>query len=84
MIDLATCLPEQSWYNAEALAHDTHFLAKILSMVHPGTLWIFDRGFYFAFFDALIDRGGHFITRLKSNAVGYKPSFSTALKCATA
>jgi hypothetical protein len=70
VIDLATRLPEQIWYNAEALAHDTNFLAKILSMVHPGTLWIFDRGFYdFAFFDALIDRGGHFITRLKSNAV---------------
>lgn len=70
VIDLATRLPEQIWYNAEALAHDTNFLAKILSMVHTGTLWIFDRGFYdFAFFDALIDRGGHFITRLKSNAV---------------
>ena len=70
VIDLATRLPEQSWYHAEALAHDTNFLSKILSMVHAGTLWIFDRGFYdFAFFDDLIDRGGHFITRLKSNAV---------------
>lgn len=70
VIDLATRLPEQIWYNAEALAHDNNFLSKILSMVHTGTLWIFDRGFYdFAFFDALIDRGGHFITRLKSNAV---------------
>jgi len=30
----------------------------------------FDRGFYdFTFFDDLIDRGGQFITRLKSNAV---------------
>jgi hypothetical protein len=70
VIDLATRLPEQIWYNAEALAHDTNFLSKILSMVHAGTLWIFDRGFYdFAFFDDLIERGGHFITRLKSNAV---------------
>ena len=70
VIDLATRLPEQIWYHAEALAHDTNFLSKILSMVHAGTLWIFDRGFYdFVFFDDLVDRGGHFITRLKSNAV---------------
>jgi IS4 transposase len=70
VIDLATRLPEQIWYTAEALAHDTNFISKILSLVHTGTLWIFDRGFYdFTFFDALIDRGGHFITRLKSNAV---------------
>lgn len=70
VIDLATRLPEQSWYHAEALAHDTNFLSKILSMVHAGTLWIFDCGFYdFTFFDALIHRGGHFITCLKSNAV---------------
>jgi hypothetical protein len=70
VIDLATRLPEQIWYTAQALAHDTNFHSKILSMVHTGTLWIFDRGFYdFAFFDAIIDRGGHFMTRLKSNAV---------------
>ena len=70
VIDLATRLPEQIWYNAEALAHDTNFFSKILSMVHSGTLWIFDRGFYdFSFFDDIIERGGHFITRLKSNAV---------------
>jgi len=70
VIDLATRLPEQVWYTAEALAHDTNFEARILSMVQTGTLWIFDRGFYdFAFFDDLIERGGDFITRLKSNAV---------------
>jgi len=81
VIDLATRLPEQIWYHAEALAHDTNFLSKILSMAHTGTLWIFDRGFYdFAFFDELVDCGGHFITRLKSNAVF---SIQTAL-CHTA
>ena len=70
VIDLATRLPEQIWYTAEALAHDTNFLSKILSMAHAGVLWIFDRGFYdFTFFDDLMDRGAHFITRLKSNAV---------------
>ncbi len=70
VIDLATRLPVQCWYVAEALAHDTQFEALILSMVCAGTLWIFDRGFYdFVFFDDVIDRGGHFITRIKSNAV---------------
>lgn len=70
VIDLATRLPEQVWYHAEALAHDTNFHSKILSMVCSGSLWIFDRGFYdFSFFDDLLERGGHFITRSKSNAV---------------
>jgi hypothetical protein len=70
VIDLCTRLPEQIWYTTEALAHDTGFEDQILAMVKAGMLWIFDRGFYdFTFFDDLIDRGGHFITRLKSNAV---------------
>jgi hypothetical protein len=70
VIDVATRLPVQCWYVAEALAHDTQFEAQILSMVCAGTLWIFDRGFYdFTFFDDIIDRGGHFITRTKSNAI---------------
>lgn len=70
VINLATRLPAQIWYTAESLAHDTNFGAKILAMVQAGTLWIFDRGFYaFDFFDDLIDRGGHFITRMKANAV---------------
>lgn len=70
VINLATRLPEQTWYTANALAHDTNFQAKILSMVYAGTLWILDRGFYdFTFFDDVIERKGHFITRLKSNAV---------------
>lgn len=69
-IDLATRLPEHIWYTAEARTHDTQFQAPILSLVQAGTLWIFDRGFYdFTFFDDLMERGGHFITRLKTNAV---------------
>jgi len=70
VIDLSTRLPEQIWYTSEALAHDTGFEDQILGMVKAGMLWIFDRGVYdFTFFDDLIDRGGQFITRLKSNAV---------------
>ena len=70
VVDLALRLPEQVFYRAEALAHDTTFLADILSLVQAGTLWIFDRGFYdFAFFGDVIERGGHLITRAKANAV---------------
>lgn len=70
VVDLATRLPKTVWFKAEAHAHDTGFIANILAMVQAGSLWIFDRGFYdFAFFADVIDRGGHFITRLKSNAV---------------
>ena len=70
VVDLALRLPEQIFFRAEALAHDTTFLSDLLSLIHAGTLWVFDRGFYdFAFFGNLIERHGHFITRLKGNAV---------------
>src|SRR6266705_2316660 len=70
VIDLAMRLPEQIFFRVEALTHDTTFLPDLLSLIHAGTLWGFDRGFYdFAFFGDLIERGGHFITRLKANAV---------------
>ena len=70
VIDLATRLPEQLWFTEAAQAHDTNFLDRILEFAQAGTLWIFDRGFYdFIFFDALIDQGVAWITRLKSNTV---------------
>jgi Transposase DDE domain len=70
VIDLATRLPEHLWFTQAAQAHDATFLDQILAFAQAGTLWIFDRGFYdFAFFDDLIDKGVHWITRLKSNAV---------------
>ncbi len=70
VIDLATRLPEQIWFTEEAQAHDTNFLDRLLEFAQAGTLWIFDRGFYdFTFFDALLDQGVAWITRLKSNAV---------------
>lgn len=70
VIDLAARLPEHIWFTQQAQAHDTTFLDRILEFAQAGTLWIFDRGFYdFTFFDALIDQGVAWITRLKSNAV---------------
>ena len=70
VIDLAARLPEHLWFTQDAQAHDATFLDRILAFAQAGTLWIFDRGFYdFTFFDNLIDKGVHWITRLKSNAV---------------
>lgn len=70
VIDLATRLPEQIWFTEQAQAHDTNFLDQIRAFAQPGTLWIFDRGFYdFTFFGDLIDQGAAWITRLKSNTV---------------
>jgi hypothetical protein len=70
VIDLAARLPEHLWFTEDAQAHDATFLDRILAFAQAGTLWIFDRGFYdFTFFDDLIDKGVHWITRLKSNAV---------------
>jgi hypothetical protein len=70
VIDLAARLPEHLWFTQDAQAHDATFLDQILAFAQAGTLWIFDRGFYdFTFFDDLMDKGVHWITRLKSNAV---------------
>jgi len=70
VIDLSARLPEQLWFTPDAQAHDATFLDRILAFAQAGTLWIFDRGFYdFTFFDNLIEKGVHWITRLKSNAV---------------
>jgi hypothetical protein len=70
VIDLVTHLPVETWFREQADDHDSNFLPQILAMARSGVLFIFDRGFYdFTFFDDLLDRGAHFITRLKSNAV---------------
>lgn len=70
VIDLVTHLPIETWFRENASDHDSNFLPQILAMAKAKVLFIFDRGFYdFTFFDDLIDRGAHFITRLKSNAV---------------
>jgi hypothetical protein len=70
VIDLVTHLPVETWFREYASDHDSHFLPQILAVAKAKLLFIFDRGFYdFTFFDDLIERGAHFITRLKSNAV---------------
>ncbi len=69
-VDRAMRLPEPIFFRVAALAHATTFLPDILSLIQAGTGWVFDRGFYdFAFFGDVMARGGHFITRLKANAI---------------
>jgi hypothetical protein len=68
VIDLASRLPRYVWFTDVAQAHDTNFLERVLKVSRPGTLWIFDRGFYdFGFFEQVIGRGAAWITRSKSN-----------------
>lgn len=72
VIDLASRLPRYVWFSDIAQAHDTNFLEQVLKASRPGTLWIFDRGFYdFEFFAHVIDQGAGWITRSKSN-LGYR------------
>ena len=69
VIDLVRQLPVELWFSEAAQAFDTHFLPDVLALIGEQTLLMLDRGFYdFTFFARVIDKGAHFITRLKSNA----------------
>lgn len=70
VIDLVTRLPVEIWFHENPSASDTHFEENLLQLVSAQTLLLLDRGFYhFQFWQQLIDRGIHFITRIKINAV---------------
>jgi hypothetical protein len=69
VLDLVRQLPVELWFSEAAQAFDTNFLPNLLALVGEKTLLILDRGFYdFTFFAQVREKGGHFITRLKSNA----------------
>jgi len=69
VIDLMRQLPVELWFSEAAQAFDTNFLPNVLALIGEKTLLILDRGFYdFTFFAQVMDKGAHFITRLKSNA----------------
>ena len=57
---------------------DTRFEDNLLELVSPQTLLLLDRGFYhFQFWQQLIERGVHFITRIKINAsIEYQQVFT--------
>ena len=69
VINLVTRLPVQIWFNENPSASDTRFEDNLLELVSAQTLLLLDRGFYhFQFWQQLIARGVHFITRIKINA----------------
>ena len=64
VIDLITRLPIEIWFRENPKASDINFELDILNLVQAKTLLLLDRGFYhFLFWQQLIDRDVHFITR---------------------
>jgi hypothetical protein len=68
LLEVASCLPRQVWYEADSRAHDQRFWGAILAALAPGTLLLFDLGFLnYPRFDELTDRDVRFVTRVKTN-----------------
>ena len=78
IIDLVTRFPVEIWFNENPKASDIKWESDILNLVDAETLLLLDRGFYhFHFWQKLLDKGVHFITRIKINAkVEYKQVFT--------
>ncbi|NQZ63880.1 IS4 family transposase [Crocosphaera sp.] len=69
VVDLMTRLPVEIWFKENPKTNDTKFEEDLLKIVEASTLLLLDRGFYhFNFWQRLIDRKIHFITRLKKRA----------------
>jgi IS4 transposase len=69
VIDLVTRLPVEIWFQENAKASDMRFESDILNLVKPQTLILLDRGFcHYQFWQQLIERNVHLITRLNNKA----------------
>lgn len=69
VIDLVTRLPVEIWFQENAKASDMKFETDILNLVKPQTLMLLDRGFcHYQFWQQLIERNVHLITRLNNKA----------------
>jgi len=69
LLDLPSKLPVGLWLDADPGANEKAFLDQIKAALKPGTLLIFDKGFYaFPFFDWLTEGGVSFVTRARSLA----------------
>jgi hypothetical protein len=69
LLDIASLLPRQVWYEENSAAHDQVFWQRTLAALEPNVLLLFDLGFVnYPFFDQLSTDKIGFITRLKSNA----------------
>ena len=70
LLDLCTRLPEKIWYESDPNAHDQNFWTEILSVLLPGSLLIFDKGYVnFTMFSKLTQAQVQYITRGKTNLV---------------
>ena len=80
VIDLVTRLPVAIWFQENPSASDTRFEENLLDLVSARTLLLIDRGFYhFKFWQKLIDKKVHFITRIKINAaIEYQQVFTNS------
>ena len=64
LLDVVTHLPYDVWYEEESTANDHRFWDRVLAVVPPGALLLFDVGFLaYARFDQLTDLQRCFITR---------------------
>jgi Transposase DDE domain len=69
VIDIVTRLPVEIWFQEKATASDMKFESDILNLVKPQTLILLDRGFcHYQFWQQLIERNIHLITRLNNKA----------------
>ena len=72
LLDVASHLPRQVWYEDDSAAHDQRFWDRILTALPQHTLLLFDLGFrHYARFATLTDQGQAFVTRVQSNAALY-------------
>lgn len=69
VVDLVTRLPVEIWFQENAKASDRGFETDMLNLVKPQTLMVLDRGFcHYQFWQQLIERNVHLITRLNNKA----------------
>jgi hypothetical protein len=69
LLDAASRLPEQIWYEEDTQAHDRVFWERAVGLIPAGGLLLFDLGFTnYLNFDQLCDRLIFFVTRCKKLA----------------
>ena len=69
LLDVASQLPRQIWYEEDSQAHDQRFWERAIESLQRGTLLLCDLGFTnHPIFDRLTGKGVFFLTRMKQNA----------------
>jgi hypothetical protein len=69
LLEAASRLPEQIWYDEDAQAHDRVFWERAAALIPAGGLLLFDLGFtHYLSFDQLCEQSVFFVTRCKKGA----------------